>query len=99
LKELKASMSLKGRISGTRPKRIHHLENQMGRNASKIFIKINELRMIKFGSLVKHEFRPGFNVIIIAIGNIKVGKNSWLGGMISTIFFRNNFVKINTVEG
>jgi hypothetical protein len=47
------------------------------KNASKLFIKINEPRMIKFWGLVEHEFRPGFNIIIIAIGNIKIGKNSW----------------------
>jgi hypothetical protein len=45
-------------------------------NASKIFIKINEPKIVKFGSMKKHKFKPGLNVIIIAIGNIKTIKNS-----------------------
>jgi hypothetical protein len=47
------------------------------KNATKIFINNNEPRIIKFGGLVKREFRLGFNIIIIAIGNIKIGNNSW----------------------
>ena len=69
-----------------------------GENTSKIFIKINEPRMIKFRSMVKHEFRPSFIVIIIAIGNVKARKDFGRGGMISLVFFKNNFVKIKTVE-
>jgi hypothetical protein len=45
-------------------------------NTSKIFIKINEPEMVKFGCLEKHKFKLGLNVIIIAIWNIEIIKNS-----------------------
>ena len=47
------------------------------KNTSKIFIKIDESRVVKLRSLKKHKFKLGLNVIIIAIGNIEPIKNSW----------------------
>jgi hypothetical protein len=69
------------------------------KNSTKIIaIEINEPRMVKLVSLVEEKFGPSFNVIIITVRNIKITKNSGRRRMISQIFFKNYFVKINTVE-
>jgi hypothetical protein len=70
-----------------------------GKNSAKIIaIKINKPRMVKLGSLVKENFGPSLNIIIITIRNIKITKNSGRRRMISPIFFKNYFVKINSME-
>jgi hypothetical protein len=74
-------------------------EKPEGKNSTKIItIKINEPRMVKLGSLGEEKFGQSFNIIIIIVRNIKITKNYERRRMTSPIFFRNYFVKINTVE-
>jgi len=63
---------------------------------SKLFIKINKPRVVISGVLVKHESEPGVHVIVIRVRQLRIGKHSGLGRVITPIFEKDNPVKIDT---
>jgi hypothetical protein len=52
--------------------------------------------MIIGGILVKHEFKPGIHIIIIGVRKLRIGKYSGLGRTVTSIFEKNNLVKVDT---
>jgi len=46
--------------------------------------------------LVKHDSKPGINVIIIRVGQLRIGKNSGLGRVFTPIFEKEDLIKVDT---